>query len=119
MLSCSPGLLFGQGERWRENRQAFVRALWRASVDETYEAIIHREADFVLGQISERLGSPLEIDTLLLPALSRRQVTLLLGEPLARDDEEMKMLIQQMQNLEEVDLTSKSTQMFLKVKHFR
>ena len=113
------GLLFGQGERWRENRRAFVRALWRASIDELYEAVINREIDFFHSQISERLGTPLEIDTLLLPALTSRLVTLLLGEPLERGHEDMKTMIQQMQNLEEVDLTSKSVQIVFKVKRFR
>lgn len=93
--------------------------MWRASIDELYEAVINREIDFFLSQISERLGTPLEIDTLLLPALTSRLVTLLLGEPLERGHEDMKTMIEQMQNLEEVDLTSKSVQMFLKVKQFR
>lgn len=113
------GLLFGQGEPWQQNRQAFKRALWKASLNETYETIIFQEADCVLHQLSQSLGTPLEIDTYLLPALTRRMVTLLVGETLDMEGEEMKTLVSQMNNLEEVDLTSKSTQMFLKLKQFR
>lgn len=119
LLILLTGLLFGQGKKWRENRNAFMRAMWRASINEPYEAIINNEVDFLVSQFSDHLGSPLEIDTLLLPALSSRLVALLLGEPVPRDGEEMAVLLQQMRNLEEVDLTSKSTQMFLKVKKFR
>ncbi|KAK7486670.1 hypothetical protein BaRGS_00022071 [Batillaria attramentaria] len=107
------------GERWQENRRAFMRALWRSSLDEPYEANIHREADIVMGELEQRLGTPVHLDDFLLPAFTSRLATLLLGEPLERDSSDMKQLMPQMEHLEEVDLSSKSTQMYLKTGKFR
>ncbi|XP_076450287.1 cytochrome P450 2J4-like [Babylonia areolata] len=112
------GLLFGMGEAWRQNRQAFKRALWDVSLHETYEGLILHEVDHVLRLLSPTLGAPLEIDDFLLPALTHRLVTLLLGEGSApgRESQEMQGLVSAMNDLENVDLTSKSTQMFLKLR---
>lgn len=81
----------------------------------TYEDIIGTEADRVLQQMKSACAEPLHLDDFFLPALTSRLATLLLGEALDCDSEVMNILVEQMRNLEEVDLTSKSTQMFLKV----
>lgn len=113
------GLLFGMGERWQENRKAFMRALWKSSLDHAYESNIQHEADIVMGELANLVGQPILLDEYFLPAFTSRLATLLLGEPMERDSDDMKRLMPQMKELEEVDLTSKATQMFLKINTLR
>ncbi|PVD27372.1 hypothetical protein C0Q70_12530 [Pomacea canaliculata] len=113
------GLVFGQGERWKENRAAMTCAMKTGPSHATYEDIIGTEADRVLQQMKSACAEPLHLGDFFLPALTSRLATLLLGEALDCDSEVMIILLEQMRNLEEVDLTSKWTQMFLKVRHFR
>ncbi|KAL8601968.1 hypothetical protein ACOMHN_008460 [Nucella lapillus] len=114
------GLLFGQGERWVENRRAFVRALWQESFTPRYEHIVQQEVDYVVEQLSVNSGKVIEVRQILLPAVTRRLVTLLLGQPLDRDDEDIVTLVNQMTLVaNDVDLTSTAMRLFLKVKRFR
>ncbi|XP_076471597.1 cytochrome P450 2F5-like [Babylonia areolata] len=114
------GLLFGQGERWVENRQAFVRAMWKPSFMQRYEVVILEEVEHIVTQLSGKVGQPVELRQVFLPAVTHRLVTVLLGESVDHDGKDMTAMVEQMTTLaDQVDLTSVALTVFLKLKRFR
>ncbi|GFN97147.1 cytochrome p450 [Plakobranchus ocellatus] len=115
------GLLFGSGERWKNNKRAFMKAMHTNTLLEDMESAVQTELAIVLENLHKKAakGRPTRIGDLLLPACGNVVSGFLLGGSLPRFCPERESLHMIIKNLQGVDLNSKLTQITLKYPKMR
>ncbi|GFO35369.1 cytochrome p450 [Plakobranchus ocellatus] len=110
------GLLFGSGETWRSNKQAFYRVMQSETLQRDMEDAIHTELHITLRDFHTRAGlnGQSKIGDALLPACANIVCGFLLGRSLPEPCQERESLLSFAKNLENVDLNSPVVQLSLK-----
>ncbi|KAK3736846.1 hypothetical protein RRG08_000596 [Elysia crispata] len=110
------GLIFGSGDKWKNNKKAFLKAMHTQTLLEDMEAAVQIELNIALDDLYQKAetGEPTKIGDTLLPACANVVSSFLLGESLPKASEDRTILHGIVKNLENVDLTSPLVQFSLK-----
>ncbi|KAH9513922.1 Cytochrome P450 2E1 [Bulinus truncatus] len=112
-------LLFGKGDKWKNNKTAVTKSLHAMSFIRTMEDVVRIELQAVLQELSSRSGQKTPVGDLFLAPCANAIAGLLRGSPLQVDDPDRAEVMKVARNLSDCCLSSMLTQISLKCPKLR